>query len=217
MAAIVLALIVLLPRPSPPASPAVDPPPPRSSATEPARECSPAAAADWQPSTGARVNNGLLSYPKLGAPFTDPFWDELVELGPMQDMQSQAATLRYQGKVTGGAEVLIGRLVGDGLTSPRQVDLLLADCVVRYFFGANTVDRTDRSNRATDVDGHRAWAIEMHLTYGVVAPGVRSSTYLLLVIATSPGVYGLAYANLPDTHPELIPVVKRAFADLRVS
>lgn len=173
------------------------------------------AAFDPAPTSGGMVRSGGLSFPELAAPFGAPTRTTLLQFDYLHDVASQFAVLRYQGRSTGGAEVMIARApIADGFSTPRQVAQLLFGCVQVRFPGAQ--EKGHRS-RSTTVDGHQAWLIRSHLGYGGVDAGTKSETIILMVVATTDGENGLFYADLPDTHPELLPRAERALAQLSVS
>lgn len=161
------------------------------------------------------VRSGGLSYPELAAPFAAPTRTTLLQFDYLREVASQFAVLRYHGSSTGGAEVMIARApIADGFSTPRQVAELLFGCVQVRFPGAQ--EKGHRS-RSTTVDGHQAWLIRSHLGYGGVDAGVKSETLIVMVVATGDGENGVFYADLPDTHPELLPRAEQAFRHVSVS
>ena len=197
--------------------------PPDSSTGPTAVQCPPAPSA--RPTTAPdaraeRVTSGHLSYPRLSAPFGVPITDSRVPFG--RDTRSQAALVQRtpDGKAAWVAAVLISRLLaGDGFYGPQQGAAVVAGCVIGTFYGDNPVDRKDVSNQATTVDGHRAWLIEMHLTFDI--PGIQAkgemATIVVVDTGAADGEAGLFYSSIPDTSPQFTAPAANALQQLQVS
>ncbi|HEU5485041.1 MAG TPA: DUF2510 domain-containing protein [Microlunatus sp.] len=170
------------------------------------------------PSTGDRVRSGLLSYPRLPAPFQAPFADSRTPFG--HDVQSQQALVERSpdGETTWVAWALIARLMaGDGFYGPEQGAGVVADCVVSLFYNDHEIDRTDTRREAITVDGHPAYLIESHLTFDI--PGILTKGEVMIVVVVDVGQQGeagLFYGTIPDTSPQFLPPIRNALADLQV-
>jgi len=167
--------------------------------------------------TSARVTSGKLSYPRLPAPFDGPSWDSRVPFGRDVQIQDVVVETGPQGRPIWVSSVLIARLLaGDGFFGPEQGAKVVANCVVGKFYGNVPVQREDRTNKATTVDGHQAWLIESHLTFEVPGIKTKGETMIVVVVDTSDGEAGLFYASIPDTSPQYLEPSRRALADLKV-
>jgi hypothetical protein len=167
--------------------------------------------------TGGRVTSGRLSYAKLGAPFSEPYWDRRVPFG--RDVQSQQATVEADpnGTPTWVASVLIARLLaGDGFFGPEQGARVVASCVTGKFYGNAAVTRKDTRNKAITVDGHPAWTIESHLSFQLPKIKTTGETMIIVVVDTGDDEAGLFYASIPDTSPQFMEPARQALASLKV-
>lgn len=167
--------------------------------------------------TGDRVRSGALSYARLPAPFGAPKWDSRVPFG--RDVQSQDATVEQdtEGVPTWVAAVLVARLLaGDGFYGPEQGAKVVAECVTGKFYGNAAVERTDRRNEATTVDGRSAWLIEAHLSFSLPDVETTGETMTIVVVETVAGEAGLFYASVPDTSPQFLPAAQAAQSTLEV-
>lgn len=170
------------------------------------------------PSTGDRVRSGLLSYPRLPAPFGAPIPDSRTPFG--HDVQSQQALVERSadGETTWVAWALIARLMaGDGFYGPEQGAEIVADCVVALFYDNHEIDRTDIRREAITVDGHQAYLIESHLTFDI--PGIETKGETMIVVVVDVGQQGeagLFYGTIPDTSPQFLQPVRDTLAGLQV-
>ncbi len=164
------------------------------------------------------MSSGRLSYPRLGAPFGTPQWDNRVPFG--RDVRSQQATVETNasGTPTWVAAVVIARLLaGDGFYGPQQGAEVVADCITGLFYGEASVARDDSRNEASTVDGRPAWVIEAHLTFSLPDIATTGETMTVVVVDTGDGEAGLFYGSLPDTSPQFAAPIRQAQAGLRVS
>jgi hypothetical protein len=167
--------------------------------------------------SGNRVTSGLLSYARLGDPFSDPYWDRRVPFG--RDVQSQQATVEANsdGTPIWVAAVLIARLLaGDGFYGPEQGAKVVATCVVGKFYDDAEVTRKDTRNEAISVDGHQAWTVEAHLSFQIPKIKTTGETMIIVVVDTGNGEAGLFYASIPDTSPQFMQPARQALASLKV-
>lgn len=177
-----------------------------------------AESASPAPSSGDRVRSGLLSYPRLAAPFDAPIADDRTPFG--HDVQSQQALVERStdGQTTWVAWALIARLLaGDGFYGPEQGAGVVADCVVALFYDDHEINRTDTRRSATTVDGRPAYVIESHLTFDI--PGIQAKGETMIVVVVDVGEQGeagLFYGTIPDNAPQFLPPIRQAMADLQV-
>lgn len=185
----------------------------------PADACPEAAvpSATPPPETIQRVRSGKLSYARVGPPFGAPQWDRRVPFG--RDVRSQTATVERDqaGNQTWVAGVLIARLLaGDGFYGPEQGARLVATCITGKFYGEAAVERDDRVDEATVVDGQPAWVIESHLSFRLPAVNTTGELMILVVVDTDDGEAGLFYASIPDTSPQFLEPARAAQRSLQV-
>lgn len=185
----------------------------------PGLACPPAVepTASAAPDAGDRVRSGRLSYPRLGAPFSPPQWDSRTPFG--RDVKSQEAVVETaaDGRPRWVAAVLIARLLsGDGFYGPQQGAQVVAACVIGKFYDDAVVNREDRRNEATRIDGRDAWIIEMHLTFDIPDIQTKGEAATIVVVDTGNGEAGLFYSSIPDTSPQFREPAERALAGLTV-
>lgn len=165
-----------------------------------------------------RVRGGRLSYPTLGSPWGAPFPENRVPFG--RDVWEQTVTIEpnYDGAGHSWvASVLVGELVaGDGFFSPEQGADIVATCVLGEFYDDAVIERDDRVNEATTVDGYDAWLIEMHLSFDIPNLQEKGETALIVVVRTGEEASSLYYASIPDSRPDLLEEARQVQQDLRV-
>lgn len=165
-----------------------------------------------------RVQGGKLSYPQLGSPW-GPVKEEIrVPYG--RDVYGQDVMLEanYDGRgASWVASLVVGELVaGDGFFSPQQGSEIVTRCVLGVFYGNAEVQRTDRVNQATTLDGRDAWLTEMHLTFDIPGLKEKGETAIIMIVATGPESSSLYYASIPDSRPDLLQVARQVQGQLRV-
>lgn len=166
-----------------------------------------------------RVYGGQLSYPELPAPWSAPTVETRVPFGHNAWSQEILVDQYLANGQTNGwvASVLVAELnAGDGFFTPEEGSEIVVKCIVGAFYGDARVDRDDRVNQATIVDGQEAWLVESHLTFDI--PGLRTKGELaiVLIVETSPSTASIFYASIPDTSPQYEAPARQAMADLRV-
>lgn len=165
-----------------------------------------------------RVQGGRLSYPQLGSPWGAVEEEARVPFGRDVFGQSVMVEPNYDGSGSSWvASVVVGELVaGDGFFSPQQGAEIVTRCIMGVFYSDAVLDRTDRVNQATSVDGYDAWIVEMHLAFEIEGLAETGETAVILIVATSTESSSLYYASIPDSRPELLATARQVQADLRV-
>lgn len=169
------------------------------------------------PKTGDRVQSGKLSYARLSSPFSPPTFDYRVPFG--RDVQSQDATVetREDGADRWVAGVLVARLLaGDGFFGPEQGAQLVTSCILGKFYWDALIERDDRRNAATTIDGRPAWIIESHLSFDIPDLRTKGETLIVVVVDTGAGEAGLWYGSNPDTSPQFDRPIRDSLRSLRV-
>lgn len=170
------------------------------------------------PAPAGRVQGGQLSYPLLGSPWGPPFLENRVPFGRDAVEQTVVIEADYDGAGHSWvASVLVAELVaGDGFFSPEQGADIVATCVLGEFYDDAVIDRQDRVNEATTVDGKDAWLIEMHLSFDIPQLEEKGETAIILVVRTGEESSSLYYASIPDSRPDLLDEARRVQEQLRV-
>ncbi|HHU39719.1 MAG TPA: DUF2510 domain-containing protein [Propionibacterium sp.] len=165
-----------------------------------------------------RVQGGRLSYPQLGDPWGSVLPETRVPFGSDVYGQSVMIEPNYDGRGNSWvAALVVGELVaGDGFFSPEQGAEIVTRCVLGVFYGDAEVDRTDRVNQATTVDGREAWLVEMHLTFDIPNLKEKGETAIIMVVATGTESSSLYYASIPDSRPDLLAVARQVQGQLKV-
>lgn len=165
-----------------------------------------------------RVHGGLLSYPRLGSPWSAPMTDIRVPFG--RDVAEQEVTIEpnYDGQGNSWvASVLVAELAaGDGFFSPQEASQIVVKCLVGAFYGNAQVTRDDKVSKATTVGGKDAWLVETHLTFDIKGLKTKGETAIVLIVATSTDSSSLFYASIPDTSPQYLQPARDAMAALTV-
>ncbi len=165
-----------------------------------------------------RVHGGLLSYPRLGSPWSAPSTDIRVPFG--RDVAEQQVTIEpnYDGQGHSWvASVLVAELAaGDGFFSPQAGSQIVVKCLIGAFYGNAQVSRDDKVSKATTVGGKDAWLVETHLTFDIPGLMTKGETAIVLIVATSMDASSLFYASIPDTSPQYLPPAREAMAALTV-
>lgn len=165
-----------------------------------------------------RVRGGDLSYPLLGSPWGAVTEENRVAFGRDVFGQSVMVEENYDGR--GGswvASLVVGELIaGDGFFSPQQGAEIVTRCIMGVFYGDAVLDRTDRVNQATTVDGRDAWIVEMHLGFSIQGLNETGETAIIVIVATSTESSSIYYASIPDSRPELLVTARRVQSQLRV-
>lgn len=191
--------------------------------TQPTQDICPTSSAS--PSAGqqdpndGRVHGGPVSYPKLGAPWTQPTSDDRVPFGTDVQVQSVDDQQNYDGAGRDWvASVLVAELMaGDGFYTPEQGAQIVVRCILGRFYGDNPVTSDVKVNKAVKIDGQDGWQVESQLSFDI--PGLLAKGELLIVTvvtAGESGTAGLYYASIPDTRPELVRPAREALAKLKV-
>lgn len=165
-----------------------------------------------------RVHGGALSYPKLGAPWSEPQTEVRVPFG--RDVQTQTIEIEanYNGSNSWVASVLVGELVaGDGFFTPQEGSEIVVKCLIGVFYGNAQVGREDKVSKATTVDGKEAWLTEAHLTFDIKGLKTKGELAIVLIVATSVESSSLYYASIPDTSPQYVEPARQAMAQLKVT
>lgn len=165
-----------------------------------------------------RTQGGQLSYPTLGAPWGPVTTESRVPFGRDVYGQNVLVEPNYDGQGSDWvASVLVGELVaGDGFFSPEQGAEIVTRCVMGVFYGDAELQRVDRVNQATTLDGRDAWLVEMHLGFDIRGLSETGETAIILIVATSAESSSLWYASIPDSRPELLQTARQIQSQLRV-
>jgi hypothetical protein len=165
-----------------------------------------------------RVHGGLLSYPRLGSPWSAPSTDVRVPFG--RDVAEQDVTIEanYDGNGHSWvASVLVAELAaGDGFFSPQEGSQIVVKCLLGAFYGNAQVNRDDKVSKAMMVGGKDAWLVETHLTFDIPGLKTKGETAIVLIVATSTDASSLFYASIPDTSPQYLQPARDAMAALKV-
>jgi hypothetical protein len=163
-----------------------------------------------------RVHGGPVSYPRLGAPWSPPEYDDRVPFGTDTKVQQIVVEQDYAPNASWVASVLVAELqAGDGFFSPEQGSQVVVKCILGAFYGNAPVTSDVKVNEAAVIDGHEAWVVESQLSFDI--PNLRTKGELLLVAIVSAGATsGLYYASIPDSRPELVAPARRALEQLQV-
>lgn len=175
-------------------------------------------AAPVRQSPAGRVQGGKLSYPQQTSPWGPVQPETRVAFGRDVWGQSVMVHPNYDGRGSSWvASVVVGELVaGDGFFSPRQGAEIVTRCVMGEFYGNAVLDRRDRVNQATTVDGKDAWLVEMHLGFDIPGLSEKGETAIILIVATAQESSSIYYASIPDSTPALLSEARRIQAQLRV-
>lgn len=164
-----------------------------------------------------RVQGGKLSYPLLGSPWGGVKLEPRVPFGRDVYGQDVMVEPNYAADSSWVASITVGELVaGDGFFSPEQGADIITRCVLGRFYGDAEIDRTDRVNQATTIDGRDAWLVEMHLTFDIRGLKEKGETAIVIVVATGTESSSLFYASIPDSRPELLATARQVQGQLRV-
>ncbi|SDR78054.1 Protein of unknown function [Friedmanniella luteola] len=163
-----------------------------------------------------RVHGGPVSYPRLGAPWSPPEYDDRVPFGTDTKVQQITVEAEYQPRSSWVASILVAELqAGDGFFSPEQGSQVVVKCILGAFYGDAPVTSEVKVNQQATIDGHDAWVVESQLSFEI--DGLQTKGELLLVAIVSAGATsGLYYASIPDTRPELVQPARDALAQLQV-
>ncbi|GAA1833653.1 DUF2510 domain-containing protein [Microlunatus capsulatus] len=163
-----------------------------------------------------RVHGGPVSFPRLGAPWSAPEYDDRVPFGTDTKVQQITVESNYNPGQSWVASVLVAELqAGDGFFSPEQGSQVVVKCILGAFYGDAPVTSDVKVNEAATIDGHDAWVVESQLSFDI--PDLQTKGELLLVAIVSAGATsGLYYASIPDTRPELVQPARDALAKLQV-
>ncbi len=194
------------------------PGPPPSNATD---EFCPQPSFDLTPeprvNQPGRVQGGKLSYPQLGDPWGAPEWDYRMPFGRDVNTQVVMVEPNYDALSSWVASILVGELVaGDGFFGPQQGAEIVGRCVLGAFYGDNVVNSTTITDKATTVDGHDAWLLEMHLTFDIKGLQEKGETAIILIVATGEDSSSVFYASIPDSRPELLADAREVQKQLQV-
>lgn len=185
----------------------------------PEQKIDPSAEAAPQPNDG-RVHGGVLSYPRLGAPWGDVRPDTRVPFGRNVKSQSVNIEDNYQPGQSWIAQVLVGELMaGDGFFTPEQGSEIVVKCIVGSFYGDNTkVNREDQKNQQVTVDGQNAWLVESHLTFDIKGLKTKGELAIVLIVENPTGASAsLYYASIPDTAPQLAQPARDLIGQLKIA
>jgi hypothetical protein len=163
-----------------------------------------------------RVHGGPVSYPRLGAPWSAPEYDDRVPFGTDTLVQQITVEENYQPRASWVASILVAELqAGDGFFSPEQGSQVVVKCILGAFYSDAPVTSNVKVNQQATIDGHDAWVVESQLSFDI--PGLQTKGELLLVAIVSAGATsGLYYASIPDTRPELVQPARKALEQLQV-
>lgn len=165
-----------------------------------------------------RVQGGKISYPKLESPWEEPTWDPRMPFGRGVSTQVVMVEPNYSSLNSWVASILVGELVaGDGFFSPEQGSEIVGRCVLGQFYGPDSEVKAETIvNKATKVDGHDAWLLEMHLTFDIKGLNEKGETAIILIVATGGESSSVFYASIPDSRPELLQEAREVQSKLRV-
>ncbi|CAA9327622.1 MAG: hypothetical protein AVDCRST_MAG48-2974 [uncultured Friedmanniella sp.] len=163
-----------------------------------------------------RVHGGPVSYPRLGAPWSAPEYDDRVPFGTDTQVQQITVEPNYNPGASWVASVLVAELqAGDGFFSPEQGSQVVVKCILGAFYGNAPVTSDVKVNEAATIDGRDAWIVESQLSFDI--PNLETKGELLLVAIVSAGATsGLYYASIPDSRPELVQPARDALEQLQV-
>ncbi len=163
-----------------------------------------------------RVHGGPVSYPRLGAPWSAPSYDDRVPFGTDTRVQQITVEANYNRGASWVASILVAELqAGDGFFSPEQGSQVVVKCILGRFYSDAPVTSDVKVDEKATIDGHDAWIVESQLRFDI--PGLETKGELLLVAIVSAGATsGLYYASIPDTRPELVPAARRSLEQLQV-
>ncbi len=165
-----------------------------------------------------RISGGKLSFPRLGNPWSEPYYDNRVPFGSLAMMQSATDQENFNGEGNNWvSSVLVSDLyVGDGFASTKVGAETVLKCVLGRYYSDAVVEQTLISSAEHDVDGRDGWLIETDLSFQIPNLRATSERVLLLVVQTDTDEYGLFYASVPNTSSARLPEAREALADLRV-
>ncbi|GAA1426715.1 hypothetical protein GCM10009616_01980 [Microlunatus lacustris] len=163
-----------------------------------------------------RVHGGPVSYPRLGAPWSAPEYDDRVPFGTDTKVQQIVVEANYNPGASWVASILVAELqAGDGFFSPEQGSQVVVKCILGAFYGNAAVESDVKVNEAATIDGREAWIVESQLSFDI--PDLETKGELLLVAIVSAGATsGLYYASIPDSRPELVQPARDALEQLQV-
>ncbi len=165
-----------------------------------------------------RIQGGKISYPKLEFPWSEPQWDPRMPFGMGVSSQVVMIEPNYSALNSWVASILVGELVaGDGFFSPEQGSEIVGRCVLGEFYGPDSEVKAETIvNKATKVDGHGAWLLEMHLTFDIKGLKEKGETAIILIVATGDESSSVFYASIPDSRPDLLQQARKIQSQLRV-
>ncbi|NNG20762.1 DUF2510 domain-containing protein [Naumannella sp. ID2617S] len=163
-----------------------------------------------------RVYGGKLSYAMLPPPWAEPTPESRVPFG-RNAWHQNILVEQYGPGQSWVASVLVAELhAGDGFYTPQAGSEIVVKCIVGAFYGDAKVDRQDRVNRATTVQGKEAWLVESHLTFNIPNLKTKGELAIVLIVQTSENTSSIYYASIPDTSPQWEAPARQAMAGLRV-
>ena len=164
-----------------------------------------------------RVHGGKISYPMLGAPWSEVYGDNRVPFARDVAQQSVTVEPNYDLDASWVAAVLVAELVaGDGFFSPKEGSEIVMRCVVGRFYADAVVERDDKVSKAITVDGHDAWMVESHLSFDIPNLQTKGELAIVVIVDTGPESASLYYASIPDTVPELVDDARHVLENLTV-
>ena len=208
---LVVWLVVRGPGTSPPDRPAT------GAAQPSAKACPTYPTPSPVPSISAgRVTGGLLSYPRLPAPWSAPQVIFRTPYTISSNWQWIATEKSPSGEPIWVSGVEIGELTsGDGLPMPADAHELVLDCILGTYETA--VARTYVASRAMQVSNRPAWFVEAHLTFDKPGIKAKGETVLLVLVRTDPDSTSMLYASIPDGNPTHLADARTAMAGLQVT
>lgn len=169
-----------------------------------------------RPTRNGRVYGGELSYPTLPPPWNSPSVETRVPFGRNAWTQNILVE-RYGPTQSWVASVLVAELnAGDGFYTPQAGSEIVVKCIVGAFYGDAKVNREDRVNRATTVQGKEAWLVESHLSFNIPNLRTKGELAIVMIVQTSENRSSIFYASIPDTSPQWEAPARQAMAGLTV-
>ncbi|MDR1791546.1 MAG: DUF2510 domain-containing protein [Propionibacteriaceae bacterium] len=167
-----------------------------------------------------RVYGGLMSYEKLGDPWSSVQYENRVAYSYMVGSQTVMDQENYDPDVPGSAwvaSVVIGELaIGDGFASPEQGAELLFRCLQGEFYGDNELTVEILESSATTISGHNGWMIDSTFHFDIEGLNATSERVKIILVQTTTSGWSIFYSSVPNTSSYLDPDVDKAIASLTV-
>ena len=174
------------------------------------------------------VYGGDLSYPKLGAPWSDVSTDDFFasslpfgrDVADQDILVHHNTNLKTQNVWTDWVvSVIVGELyAGDGFYDPQDASDIVNKCIFGTFYGPTTLVTADvQRSEAYSIDGYDGWITETNLSFSIPDLATTSELAIVIIVKTSSMSSSIFYASIPGDAMQYKPDVDNAIANLHVT